>query len=89
VSYGLGELERQLGHNQKARAAYEEAVQLFRGLGITTYAFSQIGLRKSGPCGAVCSWRQGACNLPSMTDGLSTLYQDLLAVATIASIALF
>ena len=43
-----------------------------------SYAFSQIGLRKSGPCGAVCSWRQGACNLPSMTDGLSTLYQDLL-----------
>src|SRR5436305_8068004 len=45
---------------------------------VRTYAFCQTGLRKSGPSGAVGNSRQGPCNLPAMTDGLSTLYQDLL-----------
>src|SRR5262249_54087495 len=44
----------------------------------SSYAFSQTGLRKSGPCGAVWKLPSGTSNLPAMTDGLSTLYQALL-----------
>src|SRR5262249_12954977 len=45
---------------------------------VSTYAFSQTELRKSRPCGAVWNGRRRVCNLPAMTDRLSTLYQDLL-----------
>src|SRR4029077_1463874 len=45
---------------------------------LTDYAFSQTELRKSGPCGAGRRGRQPSYNVPRMTDGLSTLYRDLL-----------
>ena len=44
---------------------------------LTGYAFSQTELRKSGPCGGSLRRTAGSLYPASLTDRLSTLYQDL------------